>query len=441
MSVAAAAPGPYGLPPQHPMRIALNDEVHARPPEALEPPLSLSQIALLHPEDMPPAAPWEAMRDLALRFGRPPPAPDANHVSANFGPFRLRWERHTEFSRCMVITPGTAEAPFAEPAIAALPADWVAALPGQLVVATHAALLAAPQDEPDAGAIAARHFAGNQIIGASVLGARGFAFTDMRIAADGFGQLLVLDRGMTPWQAGRIVQRLLEIDTYRIMALLALPVARELVPILAADERELAGIIAALLGPGEADEPVLLSRLTRLAAGTESREARHRYRFDAAAAYHELVQRRIEELREGRIEGLQTFREFTERRLAPAMNTCRTVGRRQDQLAARIARATGLLSTRVDLVRRRQNQSLLESMNRRAQMQLRLQQTVEGLSVAAITYYVVGLIAYIARGAGAAGLGLREELVVAAAAPIVAVIAFIAIRRLRREATDEGGAA
>jgi hypothetical protein len=166
-----------------------------------------------------------------------------------------------------------------------------------------------------------------------------------------------------------MMQRLLEIDTYRLMALLALPVAQALSPWLNQAERELAEVTNVLAEATEADEPALLDRLTRLEAQIESREAENHFRFTAAAAYHELVQRRIEELREVRIQGLQNFEEFTERRLAPAMNTCRSVAGRLESLSQRVARATQLLSTRVDVSRERQNQQVLVSMNRRAEAQ------------------------------------------------------------------------
>ena len=181
----------------------------------------------------------------------------------------------------------------------------------------------------------------------------------------------------------------------------------------------------------EADEPGLLDRLTRLEAEIENRQSETRYRFSAADAYHELVQRRIEELREQRIQGLQTFREFTERRLAPAMNTCRSVAARQESLSQRVSRATRLLSTRVDLTRERQNQVLLESMDRRARLQLRLQSTVEGLSVAAVTYYVVGLIGHAAE-AHAGGRPAREPGPGDGAEhPLVAVAAAFGLHRIR----------
>jgi uncharacterized membrane-anchored protein len=289
----------------------------------------------------------------------------------------------------------------------------------------------------DPAALSMRHFAGNHLLGADVSAGRAVAITDFRIREDGFSRMLVLDRGTGERQAGRIVQRLLEIDTYRVTALLAFPLARELAPVLGAQERELAAITDALVDCGENDEPVLLDRLTRLAAQIESGEARSRYRFSAASAYYEIVRQRIEDLREERIEGLQTFHEFIERRMAPAMNTCIAMGQRQVMLSQRVARATQLLSTRVGVTRERQNQSLLASMDRRAKLQLRLQQTVEGLSVAAITYYLVGLIAYAAKSAAEGGLPLRAEIATGLAVPLVAAAVWFGTRRVRRRMERE----
>jgi uncharacterized membrane-anchored protein len=232
-----------------------------------------------------------------------------------------------------------------------------------------------------------------------------------------------------------MMQRLLEIDTYRLMALLALPVAHGLTPWLNDAERELAQITAALMESSDASEPVLLERLTRLEAEIESRESAHHFRFSAAAAYHELVERRIEELREVRIQGLQTFREFTERRLAPAMRTCASVSARVESLSQRVARATQLLSTRVAVSRERQNQQVLESMNRRAEAQLRLQQTVEGLSAAAITYYVVGLVGYAAKGLKALGWPVNPDLAMAFSIPLVALATVLGVRHVRQVVT------
>jgi uncharacterized membrane-anchored protein len=419
------------LPPDHPLRVELNDEAHARPPEALAAPLRLTYLAL-YSDPTQREQEWEHVCALARRYGHTPPV-QASHYSADLGPFRMKWERHTEFTRYKFIVAGGGD-PFDPPALQAVPSDWLAALPGRLMVGTHAALLSAAAGETDHEALSARYFGGDALVGARIASGAGITFTDFRIR-DGFSRLLVFDRGMTSRQAGRSMQRLLEIDTYRLMALLALPVAHSLTPWLNGAERELAQITGSLVESNEASEPGLLDRLTRLEAEIESRESAHHYRFTAAAAYYELVQRRIEDLREERIQGLQTFREFTERRLAPAMNTCRAVSARLESLSQRVARATQLLSTRVDLTRERQNQQVLESMNRRAEAQLHLQQTVEGLSAAAITYYVVGLVGYAAKGLASAGVPLQVELVMALSIPVVALVAMLGVRHVRKAVT------
>ena len=422
------------LPASHPQRLELNDEVHARPPEALAPSLRVSYLALLNDPARREAS-WEAVCDLARRSAAAPPLPGASHFSADLGPFRLKWERHTEFSRFMVIAPGAAADPFAEPAIAAVPPDWVQALPGQVITAAHVALVPGEATLADLDALSERLFSGNWLVGGAVAGGAARVFTDFRIHPGGFSRILVQDRSTTPRQAGRIIQRLLEIDTYRMLALLALPLAREIGPHLTAAERKLAEITAALVTARAADEPGLLERLTQLAAEIESREAQTLYRFSAADAYYELVQRRIAELREERMEGMQTLQEFTERRLAPAMNTCRAVAARQDALSRRVARATQLLSTRVDLTRELQNQVVLANMDRRAQLQLRLQETVEGLSIAAVTYYVVGLVAYVAKGLKAGGVRLDVDLVTGIAIPVTAIVVALGVRQIRHMVT------
>lgn len=155
------------------------------------------------------------------------------------------------------------------------------------------------------------------------------------------------------------------------------------------------------------------------------------YRFGASAAYYGIVQARIEELREERLEGLQTFAEFVERRLAPAMSTLDAVSDRLESMSQHLARVTQLLSTRVALTQQQDNRKLLAAMARRAKIQLRLQRTVEGLSIAAITYYLVGLIAYFAKGTEVLGLPLDAAIITAAAVPLVALALIVGLRRVR----------
>ncbi len=425
------------LPENYPQRVELNDEAHARPAEQLTAPVRISYLALLSDSSNRDTE-RAHIATLAEDFGVTPPAANAIHYSADFGRFRLKWERHSEFARYKFIMSGAGEDPFSDPPVQKLPARWLAALAGKIIVATHAAIL--PKTEaPDYDDISARYFASNPLVGAGIAGGAAIALTDFRIRPDGFSRLLVLDDSLRPRQAGRALQRLLEIDTYRLMAQLTLPIARQLLPRLAAAEDELAEITSALTHVTEADEPDLLDRLTRLAAQIESFESQNQYRFGAARAYYQIVQRRIDELREVRIPAIQTFKEFTELRLAPAMNTCTVTELRLESLSSHVARATQLLSTRVDLTREHQTIAVLESMNRRADLQLRLQQTVEGLSVAAVTYYIVGLIGYGARGLRAAGLGVSPDLAMGASIPVVIFVVWLGIRRIHHMVHKESG--
>lgn len=300
-------------------------------------------------------------------------------------------------------------------------------------MATHAVLLPAGEEMPTHAGLSAQHFSGNALIGASIAGGAAISATDFRLHADGFSRFLVINRSMTPWHAGRIVQRLLEIETYRIMALMALPVAQALTPKLSAWETDLSQVTTEMTASGADDEARLLGRLTGLQAAIEKSHTETQFRFSAAAAYYALVQRRIRELREDRLADMQTFNEFTERRLAPAMDTCQSTARRQAELSERVDRAAQLLSAKVDKALQTQNRQILESMNKRAELQLRLQQTVEGLSVAAITYYVVGVVGYFAGGLQAIGVQVDPKFAMGIAAPISLALAIAGVWHTRRQ--------
>jgi uncharacterized membrane-anchored protein len=422
------------LPPNHDQRFQLNDEVHARPPDALSAPSRLSFLALLN-EGVPRDKEVEPIRELARRFGIKPPEPEANHFSADLGPCRVTWERHTEFTRYSFIEPCEPSEPFSKTALRLIPQDWGDTLPGRTLVAVHVAIAMAGDKAPNLDRIASQYFNDNVLIGATVADGAAIALTDFRIQLDGFSRILLLDQGLAPRQAGRTAQRLLEIDAYRVLALLALPIARDLTPFLARSEAALAEITADMVDAKNADEPALLDRLIRLQAQIESRRSQNFNRFGAAVAYHDLVQRRIDELRESRLPGSQTFKELTDRRLVPAMNTCSAVSARQEALSTRVSQATQLLSTRVDIASEKQNQSLLASMDRRADLQLRLQETVEGLSIAAITYYVVGLVSYLVKGLISAGLPIKYDIATALSIPVVALLVWSALAHVRRRLT------
>lgn len=422
---------------EHPGRRELNDEVHARPPDSLPTPCAITYVARLPKRDPRSGVGKDLLGDLLRRFGKERPDRAVDHFTTMLGADRLRWERHTEYNRYTFVAPvdaNDASSSFQEPGI---PADWLQEMQGEVFVGVRAKIIGPEEIDTPIDELSRKCFNGNTLIGSRVGDEGGLALTDLCIHEDGFSRVVLINEKMSEAQTGRVLQRLFEIETYRMMTLLALPVARDLAPILDEDERELSAIGEALLDAESHHEQEWLDRLTRLSASSQSRHQRSSYRFAAADAYYEIVLQRISELRETRIHGLQTFEEFTTRRLTPAVKTYRAVSRRQQSILEQMARATKLLSTRIDISRQQQNQALLASMNRRVKMQLRLQATVEGLSVAAVTYYVVGLVGTLARGAESMGVPLNYYLVSALSIPIVASIAFMGIRQLRRKISRE----
>ena len=279
---------------------------------------------------------------------------------------------------------------------------------------------------------------GKTLVAAQVADGAGWVFTDFHIHEDGFSHFLLIDAGLTPRQSGRMVQRLVEIETYRVMALLAFPVAKQVGRLLSRAEDELADLMDGLeQARNTEDDRAVLARLTRLAAEIERSVARTTFRFGAAAAYYRLVGQRIEELREVRLPGFPTVREFMERRLTPAISTCATIARRQEDLSGRIARNSQLLRTRVDIELERQNQELLAQMNRRAKIQLHLQETVEGLSIVAITYYASQLVNYMAKGTKHLIEPATPEIITAVSIPVIAGLVAISLRSLRKKLAQE----
>ncbi len=437
----AEAAGPQGrVFRDHALRVVLTNEVHARPSETLGTPMRATMLAMLSGEGEAEGdrRHLEALCDWA---GVPRPPAGATHHSGSFGTFRLKWERHTEFSSWTVFRPsppsggsaaGLLADPFLDPALNAVPRDWLAGLPGELMVGIHVAVLDADTPDPTASQLAAV-FGSENHVGTRIAGRAATAWTDFRIHGDGFSRILVADHSMTGHQAGRVVQRLLEIETYRVMALLALPVARGVLPRIGPIESDLADLTVSIATPhGLEDERALLDRLTRLAAETERIASETAYRFGAARAYHQLVEKRIEELREVRIEGLPTVGEFMDRRLLPAIRTCEAAQARLDALSERVARASNLLRTRVEIAVEGQNAELLKSMDRRAHLQLRMQETVEGLSVVAISYYLVGIVGYAAKGLKGFGLTVDPDLIVGLMIPVIMAFVWSGVRRIRK---------
>jgi uncharacterized membrane-anchored protein len=364
--------------------------------------------------------------------GLPAPLPAEKHHRAPFGTTVLRWEQHSEFTTYTWEMPADpAAAPFHPDASSLASAMRLVPQPGPLLVAVDLHLLAedAPRTAPQ------RLFDNASLAVAENSDGAALYATDFQPGPSGFVRILVVDRGMPAERAGALVQRVIEIETYRTLALLGLPEAQRLAPSIAACERRLVEVTEQMRRAGDlASNHRLLDELTALAAEVEAGAAASVFRFGASRAYEEIVELRLQTIGERKVGGLPTWSSFLARRMKPALRTCVTIEERQASLSLKLARAANLLRTRVDVELEQQNQDLLKSMNARTRLQLRLQTTVEGLSVAAITYYVVSLFGYLAKAAHDSGkLPIEPSIATAAFVPVAALAIWWSIRSIRRK--------
>ncbi|MBP7241734.1 DUF3422 family protein [Amaricoccus sp.] len=424
----------------HPNRYALANELHARPFPEIAPPCSAIHLAIKKTENA-------ADRDRALdlghlvalldRYGAPHPAPGASHYSGKVGRGFLKWEMHTEFVTYTVFLDHVTDEPFSTPLFDIFPADWLAAAPGACVTSAIVRVESvAPDDlkrrlDADAG----RWFVPESLAVARVLDGDAVIMADFRIDESGHSRMGIFAHpGIGRRRLGRIIQRLVEIETYKAMAMLTLPQARTVAGAVARLDRELSGIVAQMAAR-QGSESESLDQLLRMAAEIENLASAGAFRFGAAGAYEAIVNQRIQVLREERIDGRQLFSEFMMRRFDPAMRTCRSAKERLDELSARAERASDLLRTRVDVANQAQNVEVLRAMDRRAALQLRLQETVEGLSVVAISYYAVNLAAGLFGPAGER-VGLEKPTILALLTVPVVVAVWLMVRRIRARAAE-----
>ncbi|MGQ3674898.1 DUF3422 family protein [Xanthobacter sp. TB0139] len=438
----------------HPLRAAVLRELHARPFVPVSTPRRVLHAAFLLEGDGAQKD-REALIRLCQSRGVPVPAAGARHHYVAFGGASLRWESHAEFCTytwdlpCAdldVAGPDLVREHISSPSLAggALPFQPPAATlaspfgevpqPGPLLVAVDLHLL------PDTAEsfMLERLFNPASLARADVNDGLAEIASDFRADPSGYVRILVRDRGLGEGAAGALVQRLLEIETYRTLALLGLPEAQRLAPAIARIESRLAEVAVAMTQTsGFSDNHKLLDELVALAAQLEADSAGSLFRFGASRAYMEIVHLRLATIREVPVQGYPTWQQFLDRRMAPAMRTCLSVEERQGKIARKLTNAADLLRTRVNVELEQQNRDLLRSMNERTRMQLQLQSTVEGLSVAAISYYVVSLIHYLIKGVFEAGvetsLGfhLKAGMVSALLVPVVVLAVWWVVRRIR----------
>ena len=418
----------------HPLRAAVLGEVHARPFTPIETPRRILHFAF-DTAGGAAKADRAAFADFCARRQLQPLKPSAKQHRVVLGGATLRWEQHSEFTTYTWELPSAGAMPF-HPAASTLAAPMASLpQPGPLLVALDLHVLA----EKKKKIAPARLFDRASLAVAENSEGDALFATDFQADPSGFVRILVLDRGLGPERAGALVQRIVELETYRTLALLGLPEAQRLMPSINRIETRLAEVTEEMRRTDRLiDNHRLLDELTALAAELEAGAAASLFRFGASRAYNEIVQLRLQTVGERRVEGLPTWSSFLARRMSPAMRTCATTEERQANLSEKLARAANLLRTRVDVEMERQNRDLLKSMNERTRLQLRLQTTVEGLSVAAVSYYVVGLFGYLVRGLHDEGVPVDMSLATALFVPVAVLAIWFVVRRIRRRHISSG---
>lgn len=417
----------------HPARARVLAEVHARPFMPIVPPRRILHFGFMTDH-------WAAAKDRAafeafcLARACPAPAPEAKHHRVDLSPALLRWEHHGEFTTytweyLAEATPGEGQTAFRpDPNDLANLMNFLPQ-PGPLLIKVDLHIL--PEKTVGDGF---RHLFGPaQLAASEVEGGAARVATDFHQDAFGFVRILVLDRKLTPEQAGALVQRLLEIETYRTLALLGLPEAQELGPSIRRIETELPLLMNEMReSQGFEANKHLLDRLTALTADLEAGAARSLFRFGATRAYDELVGLRLAAIGERPFGGLTTLASFLSRRQTPAIHTCTATQARQENLSRKLSRAAQLLRTRIEIELESQNGDVLRKMNDRTRMQLRLQQTVEGLSIAALTYYITAIFHTIFEGVHTRADWFDPTFATAIIVPFVFLFVAWSLRRIRK---------
>ncbi|MFB0611789.1 DUF3422 domain-containing protein [Aurantiacibacter poecillastricola] len=391
----------------HPIREQVVREMHLRQWPLLEVPSMVHQwVTLVDPAERGAEA-EQVVRHADPVEGDPP------HRSGRIDEdISFTWERHSEGSSLTLysaVSPSPEEDRWAIGDRLAAALEWVAGIPGQIIRATRIYITA---NDYEATRLLPRLGLDRAELVSCYFEGRARLWSDFRLRDDGFGRLLIAANGENARDLTRAAQRLQELGNYRNKALLGLPAAQAVWPKFDETEQRL-NELATRLADGKERDDLLMEELSHLSIDLIAVATRIGYRMSATRAYGRLVDERLSQLAITPIEGFASLTDFTQRRFLPAVRTCAALEDRERQLSERVTRLSSLLRARIETRIENQNADLLRSMERSNAMQVRLQQLVEGLSVVALSYYALGLIAYLLVGLPLAQLGVAEEGVLA----------------------------
>jgi len=415
----------------HPLREKLYNELHNRPFQSISTPAQITHIAIQHHGKLKQEE-HQFISLLCDRFQVNSPAQSMPCFYQDFGLFSLRWERHLEYSTYTFIRQAPlTDLPFVKNAIDYVPDNWFEKMPGQVLAAVHLIIESEKIDKTRTHKVE-KYFDNMPLVASASVNSQAKVWSSFKLHEDGFGRFLIYQQDLSTEQVGRLVLQLLQLDTYRLMATLGLPLAQAINSELNQLDLQLQQVTTYIaLGTDKSDRE-LLTDVSKIAAKVEDYRSQSTYRFSATNAYYDVAVQRMEELKEEEVSGYMTIQEFLMRRITPAVKTCQTASNHLEDISKRVTRASDLLRTRVETVLQEQNQALLKSMNRRAHVQMRLQQTVEGLSVAAISYYGMQLFETMLSSLPSLGFEYNHELVSGFAVPIVIAIVFVGTRLVHK---------
>lgn len=402
----------------HPLREALHDELHARPSIHFTGPAHLHHYAMLDQEGQ--AESLLARIDTLTERERDP---EAVQEILEVQGMTLKWERHTEFFTLTLMAPRSPDDtlwPEPPPLLEAL----LAPHREQIISATLILVEAANRWAGDPEAYGFRDPSGSRVADGEAT-----VWGDFRLTPDGVNRLLLVNQALDGFRLGRMARRLLEIETYRMMASLALPLAREMRLELDAHERELDTLSVRNAEQQSENPRPLLAAISELSSRLEHASARSRLRFSATEAYSRIVDARIEELREVKVGENPRLGVFIQRRFRPLVRFCAAIHARQEALAESVARLNDLLRTRAQVEIEEQNAEMLRSLNERTSSQLKIQKAVEGLSIIVISYYLFSLFKLGLQSLGALGVAIVPAVAAAIIGPLgLGILAVLAWR-------------
>lgn len=417
----------------HPLRKPLTEELHARPFIPLKAQTRLYQLVIMNPKNAPLTERFALFQSLCQHLKIEPPQEPKNYYTVTFGNKLLKWESHTEFSTYLIAEPNNGDVNFSDEGFAYFPHAWLADYQVQIIDRLIIEIDQVRED-PISEVLEGyrRFFTPDAIAAANVLDHRAVIASDFQLDKSGAVRFLIMPRAQIGQRRlGRVVQRVCEIENYKTLSLLPLHHARDIMQKLPEIEARLPKIIQQISGD---EGRAALDELMDISTKIENIIANQSYRYTATLAYFGIVNNRLSVLREQRVDNFQLFSEFMLRRYEPSIRTIESAMHRVQDLSERIERLSNLLRTKIDVRNAEGQNALLESMNHRSELQLRLQETVEGFSVVAISYYALSLLAYIIAPLSKL-IGVDKSWLIAGLVPVVVVLVWRFVTHIKGHIT------